>query len=51
MVVRMESRGPQFSADDRVRILDAHLTVPENEADPGVATLGAFSEVFLIPRL
>ena len=34
--------------NDRIRVIDAHVTVPEDLAEPGVGTLGAPSEVFVV---
>jgi hypothetical protein len=50
VVLRTESSGPNLKRDDHVRILDAHVVVPEEETEPAVATLTALSELFLVNR-
>ena len=50
MVLRTDSSVPQFAEDDHVRLLDVHVTIPEDAAESLVATLTALSEVFLVAR-
>ena len=50
VVLRTGSSGPNLKRDDRVRVLDTHFAIPLEETEPGVATLTALSELFLVNR-
>lgn len=49
IVLRTTNPSLEFRAGDRLRVLDAHLAMPEYESDPSTATMGVFSEVFIVP--
>lgn len=50
ILLRMAQSGvPRFGPDDHLRVLDAHVLIPQDEAEPSVVTLGLFSETFLVP--
>ncbi|MEK7472352.1 MAG: PD-(D/E)XK nuclease family protein, partial [Patescibacteria group bacterium] len=46
IVLRATNPSVEFRAGDRLRVLDAHLAMPEHESDPSTVTMGVFSEVF-----
>jgi len=49
VLLRWGGPGPDLAVGDRIRVLDAYLTIPEASAEPVVANLGAQSEVFFVP--
>jgi hypothetical protein len=36
--------------NDHVRVIDAHVTIPDDATEPGIATLGARSEMFVVDK-
>ena len=51
LVLRTASQEPDLRVGDRVRVLDAHLlATAEDEFQPALVTMGANSEVFVVPK-
>jgi hypothetical protein len=48
VVLRTAPPGLSLKPNDRVRVIDAHMSIPVDEIEPGIATLGALSEVFIV---
>jgi hypothetical protein len=50
VLLRTRPSDPDFGRDSRVRVLDAHTSLPNQDGDPSIVTLGASSEVFVVER-
>ena len=51
LVLRTASQEPDLRVGDRVRVLDVHLVATaEDEFQPALVTMGANSEVFVVPE-
>jgi hypothetical protein len=48
VVLRCGTPSPNFAVGDRLRVLDSYVTLPGDETEPVVATLGTLTEVFIV---
>jgi len=50
LLLRTAQADLSLRPSDRVRVVDAHVAIPDDATEPGIATLGARSEVFVVER-